>query len=303
MSQRAERDVHYPVSSLCGLLGISRQGYYRHSQKKEETDILISSIVIYCIHARKELPSSGCRELYHLCRAYFGEKFTLGRDRFYDVLRSNSLMLKKKRFRPRTTDSRHPYRIYSDLLNTSPKFVAQENCRMVVADITYVLTKEGFAYLSLLTDAYSRAIVGYALSRTLETNGPLKALKCALEFYDSYHFQVRNLIHHSDRGVQYASKEYVATLKQNGISISMTQTGDPLHNALAERMNNTIKNGWLFEYEDCTFEETCRGVDRAVYNYNWMRPHQAIGMKTPIQMVCQEVTNPLLSVTNIDGII
>lgn len=249
------------------------------------------------MYIRHELPRSGCRELYFLCKEYFGGKFTLGRDRFYDVLRANSLMLRKKHFRPRTTDSNHPYRIYADLLNTTPKFVAHENCRMVVADITYVLTNEGFGYLSLLTDAYSRVIVGHSLSRSLETEGPLKALENAFKFYASFQMQVDNLIHHSDRGVQYASKSYIQVLKQHKVSISMTQTGDPLHNALAERMNNTIKNEWLYAYADKSFEETLHGVEKAIYNYNWMRPHQALGMKTPMQMICQDARNPLLVVS------
>jgi len=122
----------------------------------------------------------------------------------------------------------------------------------------------------------------------------MEALQMALDFYGRYGIKVQGLIHHSDRGVQYASREYVATLKQNGILISMTQTGDPLHNALAERMNNTIKNGWLYDYSDKTFEQALRGVRQAIYRYNWMRPHQANAMKTPMQMMPGEHPNPLL---------
>ncbi|WP_220444678.1 DDE-type integrase/transposase/recombinase, partial [Phocaeicola plebeius] len=132
---------------------------------------------------------------------------------------------------------RHGYRLYRDLVNTSPKYTPAGNGRLVVADITYIYTREGFAYLSLVTDAYSRYIVGYCLSRSLDAEGPLKAMYMALETYRAYGISTEGMIHHSDRGVQYASKQYTNLLLSQGIRISMTQTGDPLHNALAERMN------------------------------------------------------------------
>ena len=157
------------------------------------------------------------------------------------IFRSNGLCQRTSRKRPRTTNSNHNYYIYPDLLNVAPKFVATRLGAMVVADITYVNTGQGWAYLSLLTDASSRAIVGYALYKTLETEGPLKALEMAISFYEKYHIDMSTLIHHSDRGVQYCSNKYVERLKEHQINISMTQCGDPLHNALAERINNTIK--------------------------------------------------------------
>lgn len=281
------------MSSLCGLLDISRQGYYKHRERNEETDVLVSSITYYCRSVRQSLPRSGSRQLYSLCRGYFGEKFTIGRDRFCDVLRSNALMLRHKRYRPRTTNSRHPYPLYRDLLNTSPKYVPPALGCLAVGDITYVGIKGGFAYLSLLTDGYSRIIAGYALSRTLKAEGPKEALLMSLDFYKRHGISVKGLIHHSDRGVQYAGYDYVNLLKENGVLISMTQTGDPLHNALAERMNNTIKNEWLFDYRDKTFEEAEEGIRQAIYLYNWARPHQALGMKTPMQMLPGEHPNPL----------
>ena len=145
----------YKVAPLCELLGISRWGYYKHVDHEDEESVLITSLVLYCnyIRAPDNLPKAGCRELLELCRQYFGVKFTLGRDRFYDVLRANGLMLRKKRYRPRTTDSIHNNRIWPDLLNTTPKLVARRAGVLVVADITYVYCSEGFGYLSLLTDA------------------------------------------------------------------------------------------------------------------------------------------------------
>ena len=155
----------------------------------------------------------------------------------------------------------------------------------VIADITYVATCQGWAYLSLLTDAGSRAIVGYALCKTLEAEGPLKALRMAMDFYNRYNVDLNNLIHHSDRGVQYCSNLYVGMLKKHHINISMTQCGDPLHNALAERMNNTIKNGWLFDCEDDSFEQLDKRIADAIYAYNYLRPHHGIQMKTPMEYI------------------
>ena len=250
-----------------------------------DVDILVSSIVLYSTELLKLLPKAGMRELYACCVRKFGEKMVIGRDRCYDVFRANALCQRASRKRPRTTYSNHNYYIYPDLLNVTPKFVAAEFGFMVVADITYVGTREGWAYLSLLTDAASRAIVGYALYKTLETEGPLQALNMAIEFYAKHNIEMSTLIHHSDRGVQYCSNKYVEKLKDNQISISMTQCGDPLHNALAERMNNTIKNGWLFDCDNESFEQVSKRIENAVYAYNHVRPHQGINMKTPMDIV------------------
>ena len=203
-------------------------------------------------------------------------------------------MIRKKRYRPRTTDSRHCYRLYKDLLNTSPKYRPCRNGRLAVSDITYIYTKDGFAYLSLITDAYSRYVVGYCLHRTLEAEGPLKALNEAIDTYSRFNIDITGLIHHSDRGVQYACRDYTETLLSHHIRISMTQTGDPLHNALAERMNNTLKNGWLFNEGDLTFEEAEIAISRAVKMYNEARPHRALDMRTPMEIFVGAGCNPLL---------
>lgn len=275
------------ISVLCNVFNISRQGYYGHSDRLSELDVLKTSIVLYCLSLRDPdvLPRSGCRQLYELCCKHFGEKMAIGRDQFYDLLRANDLMLRRPKYIPRTTNSNHHYYIYPDLLNTSPKFIPGRVGSLVVTDITYVATENGWAYLSLVTDAYSRAIIGHALHPTLDTEGPLKAMRMALEFYKEHNVDISDLIHHSDRGCQYCSNAYTDLLKGNGIQISMTQCGDPLHNALAERMNNTIKNGWLFECEGDSFEKVKDRIDNAVLMYNTVRPHQSLGMKTPMSMI------------------
>jgi transposase InsO family protein len=286
----------YKIAPLCRLLGISRWGYYKHDEKEDEEAILITSVVLYCnyIRAPDNLPKAGCRELLVLCKQYFGVKFTLGRDRFYDVLRANGLMLRRKRYRPRTTDSKHNNRIYPDLLNTTPKLVAKHAGQLVVADITYVYCSEGFGYLSLLTDAYSRYIVGWCFHETLETEGPAQALAMAVECYARFGIDIVGMIHHSDRGVQYTSCDYVKMLAGIKAQISMTQTGAPLHNALAERMNNTVKNSWLFNNGELDFISAGGSISNAIYMYNHARPHQALDMKTPSEMMTGYSDNPLL---------
>jgi len=238
--------------------------------------------------------------LLTLCMEYFGDKFKIGRDRFYDVLRANGLMLRQRQYHPRTTDSRHHFHIYEDLLNTTPKFVAKACGEMMVADITYVRYRDGFLYLSLLTDCYSRYIIGWCMSLTLETEGPLEALQMGLAFYRSHRISIKWLIHHSDRGIQYASFKYTDLLKANKIRISMTQCGDPLHNALAERMNNTVKNSWPYAYENMNFEQAQKAVANAIMMYNTARPHSALDMRTPFQVVTGVSANPLLSPTEAD---
>ena len=210
------------------------------------------------------------RELYELCRRKFQSKFSIGRDQCYNLFRSNGLC-QRYRKRPRTTFSNHNYFIFGDLLNTTPKLKPSYFGQLCVADITYVATQQGWAYLSLVTDAASRVIVGWQLHSTLSKDGPIEAMKKAIDFYRVNHVNLTGLIHHSDRGTQYCCNEYIALLEDHGIRASMTQTGDPLHNALAERINNTVKNGWLFETQEKSFEEVKQLVQKAVDIYNRVR--------------------------------
>ena len=244
--------------------------------------MLQTSIVLYAMELLKDMPRAGMRELYELCRRRFGAKFIIGRDQCYGLFRSNGLC-RRNRKRPRTTCSNHNYYIYEDLLNTTPKLRPTRFGQLCVADITYVATESGWAYLSLVTDAASRLIVGWALCPTLCREGPIRAMRMAADFYTGQGVPTEGLIHHSDRGVQYCCNEYTGLLKSLGMRISMTQTGDPLHNALAERVNNTVKNGWLFETQDKTFRQVEELLARAVEFYNTVRPHQSLGMRTPME--------------------
>lgn len=281
---------------------MTRQAYYKRKLFSDSEDLareaLENALLAYVHYVRQShnLPKSGYRELWSLCQEQFKEALTIGRDRFRELLRANGLMQRKRRFRPRTTDSRHHLKCYPDLVNTEPKRIATRPGELLVADITYIPCRSGngFAFLSLLTDAATRCIVGYHLHPTLETDGPLIALDKAINFYKSNGIDTSQLIHHSDRGSQYASHGYVARLREAGFQISMTQTGDPLHNALAERMNGLLKNSWSLSNAQQSFAEAEERVARAVQMYNEARPHQAIGGKTPLQAFGFNAPNPLV---------
>ncbi len=207
-----------------------------------------------------------------------------GRDAFIEILRKNGLMVHiRRRRRYKTTDSNHHYRKYPNLIKD---VVPQRPDEIWVSDITYIETEEGVCYLSLITDAYSHKIVGWALGPTLETTYPLEALRMALATIDGE--TAHRLIHHSDRGCQYCSDAYVAELKSHGVSISMTQSGDPKDNAIAERVNGILKGEFLNAYRFTCIEQVRTAVDRAVHYYNYERPHRSLNMDTPIKMAQKE---------------
>ena len=248
--------------------------------KKEDIPVQLEALQAQLLRQRK----AHAKEIKRLEKEY-ADKFTIGRDQCYELFRSNGLCLRRRK-RPRTTNSNHHYHIYEDLLNTTRKLDPTRFGELCVTDITYVAASSGWAYLSLVTDAASRLIVGRCLHPTLERQGPMNALSMGIDFYRKYNVELSQLIHHSDRGVQYCCNAYVNKLKSLGIQISMTQTGDPLHNALAERMNNTLKNGWLFSTEDKSLQQVrWRLIKKAIDLYNTFRPHQSLQMRTPMEEV------------------
>lgn len=257
------------------MFGYSRQSYYkaeREKQIKAENSIQIVAMVQA---VRKRMPKLGTRKLYSLLHDQFkvcGIK--MGRDGFFDVLRENSLLYKPKKRYIQTTNSKHWLRKYPNLVRD---ITVERKDQVWVSDITYVRTEEGFCYLSMITDAYSRKIVGSAVSTSLSTEMCSQALQEALRGRKSK----GRLIHHSDRGLQYCSKEYVGLLKSNGIEISMTENGDPYENALAERMNRTIKEEFFGDGKFNNGMILQRVAKQSIEIYNRERPHLSLGMKTP----------------------
>ena len=212
-------------------------------------------------------------------RSRFGSQFRIGRDAFIAVCRTYGLMVPGRRYRVRTTDSRHGLPVYSDLVSD---LLVTHPCRVWVADITYIeLTDGNFVFLSLVVDAYTHQIVGWMVADSLDTEPVLAAF---LQAYKQYAGCLpRPLIHHSDRGCQYASVLYTSKLKQLGVLMSMTQSGNPKDNAIAERVNGIIKNEFLKYQILDSIERVRELVKHAVDFYNNRRPHMSNNMLTPAQ--------------------
>ncbi len=197
-----------------------------------------------------------------------------GRDRLFDLLRSNRLLIKPLRSYTKTTYSKHWLKKYSNLIQQ--KKVTQPN-QVWVSDITYIRTDEGYNYLSLVTDKFSRKIVGYDLSESLKAEGAVRALQMAIKQSEPQ----PDLIHHSDRGLQYCCYEYQQLLRNHQIQPSMTEQYDPYENALAERMNGILKTEFLLEGGFPNSRLAQFAVEEAIDTYNSLRPHLSLDMKTP----------------------
>lgn len=224
---------------------------------------------------RVDLPSVGAEILHHQLTEFRDQhSIKMERDKFIKLLRNNGLLIRRKTRRVKTTWSDHPFRKYPNL--TKGIKIAAPN-RLWVSDITYVPLHYGFAYLSLVTDAYSRKIVGWALHPSLQMDGPLAALTMALKANKVG----QQLIHHSDRGVQYCCREYTGQLRRHKISISMTEQGDPYENALAEHVNRTIKQEMLLNRSFVNYESAHASVQVAIENYNRLWPHRSCNYHTP----------------------
>ena len=273
---------------MCRLLGVSKQAYYKHEDHLMKRLALESFVVEFVKDVRKKDPGIGGNKLWLMYTQCFGQENRVGYNRFYDIIEQYGLKVRKRRRRVSTTDSRHGLPLYpnlvKDLIPTRPR-------QLYVSDITYIPLwsnstdgENKFCYLSLVTDYYTKEIVGYSVGETLETCHTLEALDMALGHCSKE--ELHNLIHHSDRGVQYASYAYTDRLKLAGVSISMTECGNPKDNAVAERVNNTIKNELFKGMEFHSIGEVRQALKVAVDFYNNERPHWSLDGMTPAQ-ACQ----------------
>ena len=257
------------------LLGYSRQSYYQGikfiEQKAHEADMIIEEVLRY----RKHQKRIGTRKLFGEMQTFLtAHHFKIGRDGLFELLSEKGLLVRRrKRKGPKTTFSKHRYRKYRNLIRD---FIPVAPNQLWVSDITYIHVGVIFAYLSLITDAYSRKVVGFYLSKDLSAHGSLTALRMALTNNPSH----KGLIHHSDRGVQYCCDDYVELLNDSNIKISMTENGDPLENAIAERVNGILKDELLaacfVDYKTAQEE-----VAKAISTYNYLRPHGSIDNLKP----------------------
>lgn len=263
------------IDTMCGLFGKSRQAYYQQRDHNCKAAIQSEILLQLVDQERKLMPRIGGRKLLYKISPMLTGELEIGRDAFFDFLRDHGRLVRKKRYRVKTTFSNHWLRKYPNLIKD---FIPNGPHQLWVSDITYVETAEGFVYLFLITDAYSRKIIGWSVADTLEAQHAVKALHMALKQLPK---GITGVFHHSDRGVQYCSDKYVKLLEKNKISISMTENGDPLENAIAERVNGILKTEWLYNMNMKTKAEAVRKIEGVIWVYNTQRPHGSINMLTP----------------------
>lgn len=263
------------LGKLCRLFGKTRQAFYDHCWRVNDDQLQEAVIIDLVNEVRKSLPKVGTLKLIHILsddlRAH---GISIGRDSFFALLKKYNLLVKRKKRYAITTNSNHPYKKWSDMVKALP---IKSSEQVWVSDITYLRTAGNFIYLSLITDAYSRKIVGYHLSQNLKVQGCLISLNKAI----SARTTNQQLIHHSDRGIQYCCEPYVTTLQQNNIAISMTQDGSPYDNALAERVNGILKTELNLHATFSSYNEAIPIVHNAIDAYNRLRPHMSISNLTP----------------------
>ena len=257
------------------LYQISRQGYYQQRKRMEARVLESEMLREKVLQVRMELPRVGGRKLHYMLKDELAELgIKMGRDRFFDWLRAEGLLIRPRKQYTRTTQSNHRFKVYTNLIEE--RALTGKN-QAWVSDITYLRTGSGFSYLALITDAWSRKIVGYDISNSLELQGCVRALKMAMKQLPEQH----SLIHHSDRGIQYCSHVYTDMLRDRNIKISMADKGNCYQNAVAERVNGILKQEFYLDQPFPCLSKAGRAVRQAINSYNNYRPHMSIDYLTP----------------------
>ncbi|WP_374027183.1 IS3 family transposase [Pseudoalteromonas sp. JSTW] len=276
------------LERACKLLGITRQAIYQRESRAKLRAIELAPVKAMVLEIRRFMPRLGGRKLYFLLKPKLIEQgISLGRDAFFSYLKSEHLLVKPKRSYTKTTFSKHWMKKHPNLLKDRQPSRPEE---VFVSDITYVQSTQGVHYLSLVTDAYSRKIMGYELSDEMKATDVVKALDMTIA---NRQYQC-STIHHSDRGLQYCSRVYQVKLNENGITPSMTDGYDCYQNALAERINGILKQEFLL-YKCQNLKELRELVEESIVIYNEMRPHLSLGMETPNQVHKKDQEQKLLA--------
>lgn len=262
------------IQQLCSLLGYSPQAYHKQN-KINAGRLLHEQFILQQIDSiRKLQPRCGGRKLFIMLQPFFElHNINMGRDKFFELLKRNKLLVRRTKRSVQTTNSKHHFYRYPNMAKDFTPLKAHE---LWVADITYIPLKERFAYLFLITDAYSRKIVGHYVSDDMKVSSAVVALKKALAQKPPETI----VIHHSDRGIQYCSNEYVQLLKQNHAHISMTNNGDPLENAIAERVNGILKSELISSFYD-NIDMASIHIARCITIYNYKRRHSSLNWQIP----------------------
>ena len=254
---------------------MSRQNYYAARRLRRRREIDEAMIVELVKRERRMQPRIGGRKLLYLLRPDLDEaNVSIGRDRFFEVLAENDLLVRPKRGRPHTTNSRHSLPVFPNLLAGNTFETPNEAW---VSDLTYIRTDEGFLYAALITDVASRKIVGAHIGDSLEAEGCLAALDQALGELP----KGKHPIHHSDRGCQYCCHAYVDRLQDRGLSISMTEIMHCYENAMAERINGILKQEYEMDRTFRTKAQAKKAFEQAVWLYNHRRPHLMLNYRFP----------------------
>jgi putative transposase len=266
------------IGRLCELFGKSRQAFYKREEYFEEQYQIQVIVLELVAQLRRELPGLGTKKLYLCLREPFKTHgIKIGRDKLHEILRKSGMLIRKKRGIPKTTNSRHWLKKYPNLVQ---ELVLAQSEQLWVADITYICVGYDFNYLSLITDAYSKKVVGYCLYPNLSAEGCHQALDMALKGRTKF---LPDLIHHSDRGTQYCSFEYVMELRESNIALSMTLDGEGYDNQIAERMNGILKTEFNLNRIFKTHDEAKIAVIQSIEAYNTKRPHMSCNYLTPVQ--------------------
>jgi transposase InsO family protein len=267
---------HFSIGYYCKLFGKSRQAFYEQKNELNDKGLQDALVLKLVQEIRVDLPRCGVDKLYHMLQSSFADhRIKLGRDGLYSLLGKYGLLIRYRHRKPYTTNSNHRYKKYPNLIRN--KEVTQAG-QLWVSDITYIRQLNGFSYLSIITDAYSHKIVGYKLHPSLHSLGAIDALIMAS--VDAK--KADNLIHHSDRGIQYCCNEYVRMIEHFGIQLSMTEKGDPYENAIAERVNGILKYEHNLRATFTNYSEAQQAVADAVKKYNEIRIHDSCNRLTPI---------------------
>lgn len=259
------------------MFGISRQSYYRSGWRDKHRKEVSYQVINLVKKVRQELPRVGTRKLYHILKEPLSE-LGVGRDKLFVILKANNMLIKPARCYRTTTNSKHLFRKHKNLIEGVTPSAPEQ---VWVSDITFIGNRENHQYLSLITDAYSKKIVGHYLSDNLNAEGCIQALKMAIRKTTT---NINGLIHHSDRGIQYCCEAYQKQIMKHHIKCSMTESYDPYANAVAERVNGILKQEFLFAHFNQKLPVMQMIVKESIQRYNNLRPHLSCNMLTPNQM-------------------
>lgn len=261
---------------------MTRQAYYKNGKNQFKEQVNNDLIITMVNKIRENQKRIGSRKLREIISKQMPDGMLIGRDAFFNLLRNYGLLVRKRKTRIITTNSFHWLHKYPNLIRD---LVPIRPNQLWVSDITFIKAGEKFVYLFLITDAYSRKIIGWNLAESMDAHNALIALYMALS---QLPVSNKELIHHSDRGIQYCSTKYVNCLEKQDVKISMTENSDPYENAIAERVNGILKTEWLYDMELNNYQEAKTAIHEIIEIYNNERPHSSIEMLTPAEAHLKE---------------